>query len=214
MGGMLPAGRDRRSRCEPDAGAPGYGDAVTRTARESELLAVTLQLLQQHGYERLTVDQVAATARASKATMYRSWPTKADLVFAAVLDGMTQVAVDPDTGSLRGDLLAIGETVSCQVRQHAATMRAVLAETSRDAALGNLLQQQFLGQRKKLITLVLRRAVGRGEISADAVNDDLWDLLPGYLVYRAVVADRPPTKRTVAALVDDLIVPSLSRSSR
>ena len=183
--------------------------AVTWSAREGELLAVTLQLLQQHGYERLTVDEVAATARASKATMYRRWPTKADLVFAAVLDGISQEVIAPDTGSLRGDLLQIGHTVTRQAREHAATMRAVLAETSRDADLGNVVRQQFFGQRKKEMTAVLNRAVQRGEIRPGAVNDELWDLLPGYLVYRTVIQDRPPTRRTLTALVDDVILPAL-----
>ena len=185
--------------------------AVTWTARESELLAVTLQLLQHHGYERLTVDEVAATARASKATMYRRWPTKADLVFAAVLNGLSQDAVTPDTGCLRGDLLQIGDTVSRQVREHVDTIRAVLGEASRDAELGDVVRQQFFGQRKKEITAVLHRAVDRGEIRAEAVNDELWDLLPGYLVYRAVVQDRLPTRRTITTLVDDVILPSLTR---
>ena len=188
--------------------------AVTWSARESELLAVTLQLLQQHGYERLTVDEVAATARASKATMYRRWPTKADLVYAAVLEGISQEAVVPDTGSLRGDLLEIGHIVSRQVREHATTIRAVLAENSRDADLGNVVRQQFFGQRKKEITAVLHRAVDRGEIAAEAVDDELWDLLPGYLVFRAVVQDRPPTRRTVTALVDEVVLPSLNRVNR
>ena len=67
--------------------------------RECELLAVTLQLLQEHGYDRLTVDAVATTARASKATLYRRWPTKAELVLAAFVEGTRQVAVEPDTGS-------------------------------------------------------------------------------------------------------------------
>ena len=61
--------------------------------RETELLAVTLRLLQEHGYDRLTLDAVAATARASKATVYRRWPTKAELVLAAFIEGIRQVAV-------------------------------------------------------------------------------------------------------------------------
>ena len=58
--------------------------------RERELLAVTLRLLRQHGYDGLTVDEVAAEARASKATVYRSWPTKAELVLAAFIEGIQQ----------------------------------------------------------------------------------------------------------------------------
>ncbi len=65
--------------------------------RERELLAVTLELLQQHGYERLTVDAVATCGHASKATIYRRWPSKAELVSAAFIEGSRQVAVVPDT---------------------------------------------------------------------------------------------------------------------
>ena len=185
---------------------------MAQTAREQELLAVTLRLLQENGYERFTVEQVAAAARASKATMYRRWPTKAELVMAAVLNGINAVAVPPETGSLRTDLLAIGHAVSDQVHRHATTMRAVLVEISRSPALNDVLQRQFFGERKKMINHVLRQAVERGEVDADAIDDDLWDLLPGYLAFRAVIQNRPATKRTVVALVDDVIIPSLTRS--
>ena len=86
-------------------------EASPWSRRETELLAVTLQLLQEHGYDRLTLDAVAATARASKATVYRRWPTKAELVLAAFVEGIRQVAVAPDTGTLRGDLLQLGDTI-------------------------------------------------------------------------------------------------------
>ena len=85
--------------------------------RECELLAVTLELLQEHGYDRLSVDAVATTARASKATLYKRWPTKAELVLAAFVEGTRHVAVDPDTGTLRGDLLET-RRVDPRPRQH------------------------------------------------------------------------------------------------
>jgi AcrR family transcriptional regulator len=180
--------------------------------RETELLAVTLQLLQEHGYDRLTVDAVATTARASKATVYRRWPSKADLVLAAFIEGIRQVAVPPNTGTLRGDLLRLGELVCEQAGQHASTMRAVLVEVSRNPALSDVLQRQFLDQRQELIQHVLQQAVDRGEIDRAAINDELWDLLPGYLVFRSVIASRPPTSHTVRALVDEVVIPSLTRT--
>ncbi len=123
---------------------------------------------------------------------------------------MSQVAVDPEAGNLREDLLRIGEAIANQARANAATMRAVLVETSHNPALRSVMQHQF-AERKKLITTVLHQAVERGEISAEAIDDELWDLLPGYLVFRAVIQNRPATRRTVAALVDDVILPSLRR---
>jgi AcrR family transcriptional regulator len=199
-------------------------DAVTQIAdhaagsspwspRETELLEVTLRLLQQHGYDRLTVDAVAAAARASKATVYRRWPSKAELVLAAFIEGIRQVAVPPDTGTLRGDLLRVGELVCQQVRQHSGTVRAVLVEVSRNPALSDAMQHQFVEQRKALIHHILQQAVDRDEIDAAVISDELWDVLPGYLVFRCIIPGRPPTRHTVKALVDDVIIPSLTRST-
>ncbi|MGV0778573.1 TetR/AcrR family transcriptional regulator [Mycolicibacterium elephantis] len=198
-----------------------HGGPVTRSSdggtdspwspREAELLAVTLQLLQEHGYDRLSLDVVASTARASKATLYRRWPTKAELVLAAFVEGTRQVAVDPDTGKLRGDLLRIGEQIRAHVSTHASTIRAVLMEISRSATLAAMLQEQFLAQRKALMRRVLARAVDRGEIEASAITDDLWDLLPGYLIFRSVLTGRAASRRTVQHLVDNVIIPSLTR---
>jgi AcrR family transcriptional regulator len=200
-----------------------YCGAMTQTAdrcagsspwspREAELLAVTLRLLQEHGYERLTVDAVASEGRASKATVYRRWPSKAELVLAAFTEGIRQVAVAPDTGTLRGDLLRLGEIVCEQARQHASTIRAVLVEVSRYPALNEAMQHQFIDQRKALVQHVLRQAVERGEIADAAVTDELWDLLPGYLIFRSIIPNRPPTRATVQALVDNFIIPGLTRS--
>jgi AcrR family transcriptional regulator len=181
--------------------------------REAELLAVTLQLLQQHGYDRLTLDAVAATARASKATVYRRWPTKAELVLAAFIEGVRQVATSPQTGTLRGDLLRVGNAVCDHARAHASTIRAVLVETSRNTELNDVMQHQFLDQRKAMIEGILEQAVERGEIAAAAITEDLWDLLPGYLIFRSILSGRSPTRRTVQVLVDGVIVPSLTQRS-
>jgi AcrR family transcriptional regulator len=179
--------------------------------RETELLDVTLQLLQEHGYDRLTLDAVAATARASKATVYKRWPSKAELVLAAFIEGIRQVAVPPETGTLRGDLLQLGEVIAQQTRQHASTIRAVLVEVSRNPELNAVMQHQFVNQRKALIQYVLQQAVDRGEISDAVISNELWDVLPGYLIFRSIIPSRPPTRRTVQMFVDEVIIPSLTR---
>jgi AcrR family transcriptional regulator len=182
--------------------------------RETELLVVTLQLLQEHGYDRLTVDAVAAAARASKATVYRRWPSKAELVLAAFIEGVRQVAVAPETGTLRGDLLRVGEMVCRQGQQHAGAIRAVLVEVSRSPALNDVMQQQFIEQRKALMGRILQQAVDRGEVDQAAINDELWDLMPHYLIFRSIFPGRPPTEHTVEALVDEVIIPSLTRCGK
>jgi AcrR family transcriptional regulator len=176
--------------------------------RETELLAVTLQLLQEHGYDRLTVDAVAAKARASKATMYRRWPSKAELVLAAFIEGIRQVAVPPNTGTLRGDLLRMGELICQQGRQHAGTIRAVLVEVSRSPALNYVMQHQFIEQRRALMRHILQQAVDRGEIDQAAINDELWDLMPHYLIFRSIFPGRPPPPPTVPTRRHEGLIPS------
>jgi AcrR family transcriptional regulator len=179
--------------------------------REAELLAVTLRLLQEHGYDQLTVDAVASAAHASKATVYRRWPSKAELVLAAFIEGVRQVAVPPNTGTLRGDLLRLGETICQEGHQHASTIRAVMVEVPRHPALNEAMQHQFIEPRKALIQHVLRQAVDRGEITEDVISDELWDLMPGYLIFRAIIPSRPPTRHTVEVLVDQFLLPGLTR---
>jgi AcrR family transcriptional regulator len=179
--------------------------------RECELLEVTLQLLQEHGYDRLTLDAVANTAHASKATLYRRWPTKAELVLAAFVEGVRQVAVVPDTGTLRGDLVQMGDAVRNHASAHAGTIRAVLVEVSRSAELNAIMQQQFLEERRSLMEHVLTVAVARGEIDPSAITEDLWDVLPGYLIYRSILPGRSASLQTVEDLVDHVVIPSLTR---
>jgi AcrR family transcriptional regulator len=178
------------------------------TAREQEFLAITLDELQQHGYDRLSVETIAVQAKASKATVYRRWPSKADLVLAAFIEGTRTECAAPRTGSLRADLLEIGDGICRAALEHWSTMRAVLNETSHNAGLRRALQEEFIDQRKQVIDGVIHDAVARGEIDTP-LDPEIFDLLPGYLVFRALVSGRPPTAETVRLLVDQIILPSM-----
>lgn len=189
--------------CDDSAGCPW-------SEREAQLLAITLELLQEHGYDRLTVDAVAAKAKASKATVYRRWPSKADLVLAAFIEGTRSTATPPNTGSLRGDLLEIGRGTCQQTRQHMRTVRAVLNEMSHNPVLEDVMQEKFVQQRRLVFDTVLSAAAKRGEIPSPTVDDELFDLMAGYLVFRSVMSDRPPTDATVEAVVDRVLLPLLT----
>jgi AcrR family transcriptional regulator len=183
------------------------------TEREAEILGLTLGLLREHGYDRLTVDAVAAAARASKATVYRRWPSKAELVLAAVLEGTRHIATAPNTGSLRGDLLGMGAAIREETCRHASTIGALLPELSRSPALSEAVQDAIVHQRRASVMQVLRQAVDRREIDPSVISDEVWDILPGYLIFRYLVSGRPPTQRTIKALVDDVLLPSLIRKT-
>jgi AcrR family transcriptional regulator len=176
-----------------------------------EILEVTLRLMQRDGIQGLTVEAIAAAAHSSKATIYRRWPSKAELVVAAVVEGISEVSVPSNIGTLRGDLLQLGDVLCDQVNRHASTLRAVIGEASRNPALNDAVQNQLLAHREGLINHVLQLAVDRGEIDGAAISNELRDLLPGYLFYRAVVPNRPLTLQTVQTFVDDVLLPSLLR---
>ena len=78
-------------------------------------------------------------------------------------------------------------------------------------SLNDALQHQFLDQRKALVQHILQLAVDRGEIAEAAIADELWDLLPHYLIFRSIIPGQPPTRQTVQALVDEVVIPSLTR---
>jgi AcrR family transcriptional regulator len=213
--GKIDGTSDRRRRAPYMSSHGTSAPAKPRwSEREAELLAVTLRHLQEHGYDRLTVEAVATEARSSKATMYRRWPSKMQLVLAAFVEGTRSSEVPPRTGSLRGDLIHIGLGVCEHLSEHASTMRAVLNELGRSPELSAAFQDEFVHQRRKVFDEVFAAAVGRGEIDAGMVNPEIQDLLAGYLVFRFLVSGRPPTKETVLALVDEVLLPSLTRNRK
>src|SRR6202041_4171288 len=88
--------------------AEGGGRQTRGKPREQAILSAVIALLGEAGYEAMTMDAVAARAHASKTTIYRRWPGKPELVRAAVASYVAgRVAVSADTGSLRGDLMAV-----------------------------------------------------------------------------------------------------------
>jgi hypothetical protein len=90
-------------------------------------------------------------------------------------------------------------------------MSAVFTEVSRNPALSAAVQDVFTRQPRLLTTEVLNVAANRGEIDAEAIRDGIWDVLHGYLWLRFLMPGRPPTDETVRALVDEVLMPSLTR---
>ena len=180
--------------------------------REAEILAVALRLLRDQGYARLTLEAVASCAKASKATIYRRWPTKTALVLAAFRESLRFEFTAPRSGTLRGDLIQVGRIVCVRANEHAGTIRAFTAEESRDPKLADAVRRELLEITKRLISEVFQSAVDRNEIADSATASILADVLLGYLVYRSVLTVRRPNEHTVEILVDEMIMPSLRQS--
>jgi hypothetical protein len=132
--GVLPIG-DRLGQPLPDLEVNSAPHS-TWIPHEAELLAVRLQLLQKDGYGGVAVDRVAAISRASKATVYRRWPTKSELVLAAFREGIRDLDAPSVTGSLREDLLASGERICTDALKYGGTIRGLLSEMSSNTKRG------------------------------------------------------------------------------
>ena len=178
--------------------------------REREILEAALETLADVGYDRLSFDAVASAAKASKATLYRRWPGKADLVVDA-LQLMVDVEADrfPDTGTLRGDLIAqacakggIGEDLSVQV------FAALLGSLHRDPELREAIMTRLMGPKIAVTLKTFRAAQQRGEIGNGADLEMLANLLPAVYIHEAMLMGSNPSQERLITLVDSVVLPA------
>ncbi len=149
------------------ATAPRQHRPRVEGGREGEILDATVEVLAELGYDRLTMDAVATAAKASKATLYRRWSTKAELVVDAISRAKgCPIPDNVDTGSLRGDLISMscGEGGFTE-EMPMSVIAGLLTALHRDEDLKKAFQEQFLAPRIAVTSAVYQRAVERGEIA-------------------------------------------------
>ena len=178
--------------------------------REQEILDATLDVLADVGYDRLTMDAVAASARASKATLYRRWSSKAALVIDALIS-QKEAPTLPDTGSLREDLLATycgmgGLTDTRQI----AILGSVLTAIGRDTEFAEAFRRDFLGPKVVITDEIFRRAKARGEIDETVDVDLLAPALPGIVLHRQFILGAPPDIEFITEVLDQIILPAVA----
>jgi AcrR family transcriptional regulator len=183
-------------------------------AREQAILAAAAELVAEVGYERVTVDAIAARSRASKATMYRKWPGKAELVADALrrqaeLRSATELA---DTGSLRGDLLLAvrSMTKSLQGSRSGPSLLTLTDAMQADTTLRDTVRSQIDERSRSDGALICERASARGETVAAARGPAVLGLALGHLFVRTLLAGEPPTDRELQHLVDQSLLPLLT----
>ena len=186
-------------------------------AREQAVLSAVIELLAEAGYEALTMDAVAARARASKTTIYKRWRGKPELVSAAV-DTLVagRLPADTDTGSLRGDLLAVVLAMSGHLTSDFLAMMSGLVEAMRrDPALAGVLRAHLMDD-APAARLIIGRAVARGELRGGA-EVELAALAHEVIeaqLFRQMAIGAPFDDAFAAHVVDDLLMPVLSRRSQ
>jgi AcrR family transcriptional regulator len=176
------------------------------TAADEAILDAALELFAELGYESLSVEAVAALAGVSKATIYRRYPSKSDLVMAACAAVSEQTREAADTGSLRGDLKIIVGNV-CRMLTTTVNGRLLphmVVEAARNPELAAA-KRRFVAQRRQVCLQALDRAVDRGEISADFDASAVADLVAGPLFYRHLVSGEPLSPAFQRAHVDNVM---------
>jgi len=161
--------------------------------RENELYETTLEMLREVGYEALTMDAIAARTRSSKATLYRQWGGKAQLVVAAIRCTKHHHLDAPiDTGSLRGDLGALAERTDSVGERDIGIMNALGHALHTNEDLAAAFHQTIIQPEREILNDMLRRAVDRGEIDADCPGGEfLLHMLIGAVIGHALIERRP-----------------------
>jgi AcrR family transcriptional regulator len=152
------------------------------------IIRATLELLLESGYRSLTMEGVRARAGVGKATIYRRWSDKEELVRDAIVF-MHDDLQAPDTGSLRGDYQALASLVrSAADRVGAATlMPRLLGETANDPELHKIFSDHLVEPRRAQMRSILHRATARGEIRDDVDVELMIDLFAGPVIYRLLL---------------------------
>lgn len=181
------------------------------SSRHAAILKAALEGLAERGYDLLTMDEIAARAHAGKGALYRRWPSKAALVADAVLawrDGLGPVTV-PDTGSLRGDIEAVLETLpdfGHSEQQQVAVLLGLVTATRRDPELRAVMSGTIIDRPRQAIAQMLERAVVRGEISDGRDLSLVPDLVIAMSSMRFLL-DETPDRDFIRRVFDELVYP-------
>jgi AcrR family transcriptional regulator len=174
-----------------------------------ELYTGTLQLVAEHGYEKLTMDQIAEATKSSKATLYRQWGSKSALVVEAMrcVGGAEEEL--PDTGTLRGDLMDLVDRSEGQDKDPD-LLTAIMHAVRQDAELAEAVRTEILEPGRERIRTVIQRAVDRGEIAPDCPALPFVDyIFIAPIVLHHLIEGEEPQPEFLRRYFDGALLPAL-----
>jgi AcrR family transcriptional regulator len=177
--------------------------------RQDEILDAALEVLAEVGYDRLTMDAVAQRAKASKATLYRRWNSKAKLVVEALARTKSTPEI-PDTGDLRTDLI----TAFCGhggLTDHdtTSTFGAVVTAVMTDPEFATEFRAQVVEPKSRVSRTVFENARDRGELRSDVDLDIAVPALAGIVLHRVFVLGEQPDACLIERAIDQIILPAV-----
>jgi AcrR family transcriptional regulator len=182
--------------------------------KDDVILVATRELLAERGFDGMTMDAVAERAGAGKATVYRRWPSKVQLTVDAIICGKgvpMSIADVPDTGSLRGDLVAV--RFGRHRTNDTELMSGLMSALRENPEVAAAFQQQFVASHVALMRALLDRAQTRGELRADIDLDMVAAVAPAMIAYRKVVVGLAVDDEFVLRMIDTVILPLATGTS-
>lgn len=167
--------------------------------------------LGQYGYVGFSMERVAERAGAGKASLYRRWHSKMDLVVDALNDRLPSFDSPPDSGSLREDLLTVLRAIATMMSGPTGeAARACVWSPEVDPAVTAELKDRLIPQRKAVMLDLLRRGVERGEVRPGALESTrIAELGPKLLHGEMLIHGGPVDDETVVGIVDEILLPLL-----
>jgi AcrR family transcriptional regulator len=171
----------------------------------------TLQLIEDVGYHRMTMDAIASTAGVGKATIYRRWRSKEDLLVSLIDEASHDLLEVPDTGSLRHDLqIFLASLVAVLNSPGGRASRALLGVLPNEPALAEAYQRGPLARWGAAYAEVFDRAAARGEVGPEAGASLAAEAGSGVLLQRWLFATLALDRAVVAEVVDEVMMPLLT----
>jgi len=167
-----------------------------RTAKNTAaVLAAAIEELSEHDYADISVESIAARAGVHKTTVYRRWGNKVEVIRQAMASAAVAHIQVPDTGSVDSDLLLLARAVQALLSapQGAAITRALIVGGLASAELAEIMRQ-FWAVRLAAVSVIVDRAVSRGELPAGTDPATLMRIMSAPLFYQLLVAQLPVTE--------------------
>jgi AcrR family transcriptional regulator len=180
---------------------------------EHALLDAAWEELQSSGYAKLTIERVAERAGTSRAVIYRRWRNRSELVIAAMRYRQPVISgAVPDTGTLRGDVLAVLRRASARITAIGPdTVIGMLSDLLSDDEAFDQVLEHFVRSGGEVMSGVLDRAVARGE-ARDDISPRVARLPLDLLRHELILTHQPPSQRTLEEIVDDIFLPLVLRN--
>jgi AcrR family transcriptional regulator len=191
----------------PEADGPRQAGRPRDPACDAAILRATLDAFEATGYAGVSFEGVATRAGVGKTTVYRRYPTKAELVVEAVKAGVQIEDVLPDTGDVRADLIAMMRPLMHHLRgKHGSLLLRFATERVRNPDLAEAFDRAVVGRKRDHMRHLLQQAVDRGDLPADADVDLIAEAGPAYIWHHALYGLE--LDDDLPARVVDLVLPA------